>query len=153
MNPCTIDETIAITGAPRSGTSWLLELLRSVPEYKALREPLHRELAFRKYGFEWRTYLEPGTSSPLHRAYLDLVLTGRAGIPGWHFEASTRIGQLVEHATRNQLIVKFYRLNRMLVWFGQQFATRGTIFIIRHPCAVVSSMMNHGLWSEENLHG
>lgn len=37
MNPCPVKETIVIAVAPRPGTTWLLEMFRSIPEYKALR--------------------------------------------------------------------------------------------------------------------
>jgi len=52
----------------------------------------------------------------------------------------------VEHATRDRLVVKFCRLNRMLHWFSNSFDVRDPIFIIRHPCAVVASMLKHDSW-------
>jgi hypothetical protein len=51
------------------------------------------------------------------------------------------------------MLVKFCRLNRMLHWFAGTFDVRGIVFIIRHPCAVISSMLRWGEWSEDNLHG
>ncbi len=150
----TVEETIVIVGSPRSGTTWLLELLRTLPGRKAMNEPLMYEEARHEHGFSWRTYLKPKEEAPTQKVFLETVLTGQLGIsPAWHFEADTRPAQLVHHATRDQLIVKFCRLNRMLHWFCQQFDVQGPIFIVRHPCAVVSSMMRHGEWDEEDLHG
>jgi hypothetical protein len=106
------------------------------------------------HGFSWRTYLEPEKGAEEQRAYLETILTGQLGIsPAWYFEAENRPAQLVEHATRSRLVVKFCRLNRMLHWFCRQFDVRGPVFIVRHPCAVVASMLRHGAWDEGDLHG
>ena len=143
-----------IAGSPRSGTTWLLELLRTLPGYKALNEPLMYQDARNGHGFSWRTYHDPGEEAVEHRDYLETVLTGQLGVsPAWYFESDTRPGQVVEHATRDQLVVKFCRLNRMLHWFCGQFDVQGPVFIIRHPCAVVASMLRHGAWDEGDLHG
>ena len=153
-NRCQIDETVVIAGSPRSGTTWLLELLRTLPGHKALNEPLMYGEARHEQGFSWRTYLNPKEEADEQRAYLKTVLTGQLGIsPAWHFEADSRLGQLVEQATRRKLVVKFCRLNRMLHWFIRQFDVRGPVFIVRHPCAVVASMLRHGGWDEEHLNG
>lgn len=151
---CSIKDTIVVAGSPRSGTTWLLELLRSLPGYKAMNEPLMHEEARSEHGFSWRTHLHPRASAPKQHDYLKAILTGRLGIsPAWHFKASTRAAQLVEHATHRKLVVKFCRFNRMLHWFAGQFDVRGPVFIIRHPCAVVASMLRHGGWEEEHLQG
>jgi hypothetical protein len=144
---CSIHDTVAIAGSPRSGTTWLLELLRTLPDYKAMNEPLMYEEARNGHGFSWRTYLDPGAEAEAKRAYLGTILTGQLGIsPAWYFEADSRPAQLVEHATRDRLVVKFCRLNRILHWFSNSFDVRGPIFIIRHPCAVVASMLKHESW-------
>ena len=147
-------DTIVVVGVPRSGTTWLLELLRTLPSYKAMNEPLMYEEARNGHGFSWRTYLDPDEKAEEQRAYLERILTGRLGIsPAWYFEADSRPTQLVEHATRDRLVVKFCRLNRMLHWFCGQFDVRGPLFIVRHPCAVVASMLRHEAWDEDDLRG
>jgi hypothetical protein len=145
---------VVIAGSPRSGTTWLLELLRTLPGYKALNEPLMYQDARNGHGFSWRTYLEPEEEANAQRDYLETVLTGQLGVSSaWYFEANSRPAQLLEHATRDRLVVKFCRMNRMLHWFCGQFNVRGPVFIIRHPCAVVASMLRHGAWDEGDLHG
>jgi hypothetical protein len=154
QSTCAIEDTVVIAGSPRSGTTWLLELLRTLPGYKALNEPLMYQDARNGHGFSWRTYLEPGEEADEQRAYLETVLTGQLGIsPAWYFEAENRPTQLVEHATRDRLVVKFCRMNRMLHWFCGQFNVRGPVFIIRHPCAVVASMLRHEAWDEDDMRG
>ncbi len=66
----------------------------------------------------------------------------------WLFDAETFSGRIIEHSQRDKLLVKFCRINRMLPWFAEQFDVRGIIFIIRHPCAVVNSMMRFGQWDK-----
>jgi hypothetical protein len=151
---CDLRDTIVVSGSPRSGTTWVLELLRTLPGYKALNEPLMYQDARNEHGFSWRTYLEPGEEADEQRDYLETVLTGQLGVsPAWYFEAKSRPAQLLEHATRDRLVVKFCRMNRMLHWFCRQFDIRGPAFVVRHPCAVVASMMRHGKWDEDDLHG
>ncbi|MCS4188215.1 hypothetical protein GGP48_002929 [Salinibacter ruber] len=119
-----------------------------------MNEPLMYEEARREHGFAWRTYLEPEATADEQRAYLRMILTGQLGLsPAWYFQAEMRPVRLIEHATRDRLVVKFCRLNRMLHWFCRQFEVRGPIFIVRHPCAVVASMLQHGAWDEGGLHG
>ncbi|PSO44675.1 hypothetical protein BRC21_01065 [Candidatus Saccharibacteria bacterium SW_7_54_9] len=145
---------MVVAGSPRSGTTWFLELLRTLPGYKAMNEPLMYEEARNGHGFSWRTHLDPGAEAEAKRAYLGTILTGQLGIsPAWYFEADSRPAQLVEHATRDRLVVKFCRLNRMLHWFCGQFDVRGPVFIVRHPCAVVASMLRHEAWNEDDLRG
>ena len=151
---CSIHDTVVIAGSPRSGTTWLLELLRTLPGYKALNEPLMYQDARNGHGFSWRTYHDPGEEAVEQRDYLETVLTGQLGVsPAWYFEANSRPSQLIEHATRDRLVVKFCRMNRMLHWFCGQFEVRGPVFIVRHPCAVVASMLRHEAWGEDDMRG
>jgi hypothetical protein len=152
---CSLETTVVIAGVPRSGTTWLLELLRTLPDYKAVNEPLMYEEAREENGFSWRTYVEPEEPATEKRAYLKQVLMGHLGIsPAWHFKSEIRLAQLFEHGTHDRLVVKFCRLNRMLHWFCSEFEeVRGPIFIIRHPCAVVASMLRHGGWEDDYLQG
>jgi len=145
---------MVIAGVPRAGTTWVLELFRHLPGYKALNEPLMYEEARQEHGFGWHKYVAPSECAPEQRRYLRTVLTGQMGIsPAWFFEADARPAQLIEHAARDKLVVKFCRLNRMLRWFADQFAVRGIVLVVRHPCAVVASMLRHGAWDEDKLHG
>jgi len=151
---CRIQNTLVIAGVPRAGTTWMLELLRHLRGYKALNEPLMYEEARNDYGFGWHKYIAPEEAAPQQRRYLETVLTGQMGIsPAWFFQGETRPGQLLEHATQDKLVVKFCRLNRMLHWFVRQFEVRGLVLMVRHPCAVVASMLRHGAWDESDLHG
>ena len=144
-----IEDTIVVTGAPRSGTTWLSEVVSSLPGYARYDEPLHLT-AFpktRTNGFEWRTYLDPYYDADEQAAYLLSVFSGRSG-NGLRLDAATRIGRLMELVRSRRQIVKFVRAGRMLQWMACHFDLRGIHFIIRHPCAAVSSMIKHRDWSD-----
>lgn len=86
--------------------------------------------------------------------YLRSALSGQIGEPEtWRFQSRPQLGRLIEHATRNRLVAKFCRLNRMLHFFHEQYDVRGIVFIVRHPCAVVSSMLDWYTWEEGELSG
>lgn len=154
VSPANPKKTIVVAGSPRSGTTWLAELLRSLPNYKFLNEPLlptnNPEVC--KLGFEWRTCIDPASDQPEARAFFRRVLSGQVPHgPLWHYESSTAVGRLLEHAVNRQLVVKFCRAGRLLHWLHDTFTPRGTVLLIRHPCAVMASMMNHGGWDDENF--
>jgi hypothetical protein len=146
LAPCNLKDALVIAGAPRSGTTWLLEVLEGLPGYKALNEPLLRQGTRAKHGFRARSYVAEGRGdSPERKAFLADVLSGRVGSDlRWSFRGEGRRKGLLVHAQNRKMLVKFCRLNRMLPWFGEHFDTRGLIFVVRHPCAVISSMLRFG---------
>jgi hypothetical protein len=141
-------DTVVISGPPRSGTTWLAELLRELPkDYKLISEPLRLSTSVpaRNAGLSWRTHIEPTGQRSEVKEYLEDVLHGRVGLgPAWHFRSERPSQKLLEHVTCQKLIVKFCRANRMLHWIGREFEVRGTVMIIRHPCATISSMLRMG---------
>lgn len=151
---CDLRDTIIVAGAPRSGTTWVAELFRELDGYKLLNEPLFLSNypKAQEAGFSWRTYLLPDAHAPRAEAYLHDALTGRMPLgPGWYFQRNSALGRLVEHATHRRLVVKFCRAGRMLRWMTSTFDVRGTVLVIRHPCAVVASQLHHGGWEAEGL--
>ena len=146
LAPSDPANAMVVAGAPRSGTTWMLEVLEGLPGYKALNEPLLRQSTRSAHGFRARSYVTEGRGdSPEKRAFLTDALSGRAGPNArWAFPREGRRVALRAHAQNRKMLVKFCRLNRMLPWFGRQFQPRGLIFVVRHPCAVVSSMMRFG---------
>jgi hypothetical protein len=149
-----ITDTVIVAGAPRSGTTWIAELLREVEGYKMFNEPLFlaNYPEAREAGFSWRTHIPVRTRNPEAEAYLRKVLTGRVPLgPGWRFRHTSASGKFIEHVTQQRMLVKFCRAGRLLRWMLECFDVRGTLFVIRHPCAVVASQLNHGGWDSEHL--
>lgn len=164
LGQCDIEDTIVVSGSPRSGTTWLSELLRVLPGYKAVNEPLHLDhspLARELERLGWRPYAAPGTDSPQLEELLRKAFTGHPeATPIFRLRGSNPASRLIYHATRKKLVVKLIRASRMLAWVSERFPVRALVSIFRHPCAVVASRINYrAAWreseppEEENLQG
>jgi hypothetical protein len=143
ITSCDIEDTIVVTGQARSGTTWLAEMLRSLPNYKCMNEPLstgsNPEVG--RNGFDGRNCLAPGDRLPEFEAYMERILTGQMYKSWlWRFEADNGVQRLAEQLSNRKLVVKFIRARRMVQWLPDRFDVRGAVHIIRHPCAVVASM-------------
>lgn len=140
--PCSLEDTIVVAGVARSGTSWLAELVMTLPGYKLMGEPL-------AYGLD-RADHNPALQSPDYedaelRTYLRDVMEGRCP-GGWRLGTDSRVRRLIRHGKRRRMVTKFIHGNRLLQWIARTFEIRGIILIIRHPCAVVASMQKYGAW-------
>ncbi len=157
-------DTIILTGSPRSGTSWLMKILRVIPGYTDLFEPLNPIYFPESFevGFQSRTYLPSSKDWQKGEKYLRKIFTS---LPiydssslkendkrkkfiilryGFFHQLSPEI--LMHQLVGNKLIVKFVRLNRLLPWVAERFQLRSMIFIIRHPCAVIDSQLKTGFF-------
>ena len=160
-----IKDTIVITGSPRSGTTLLMDILRVIPGYTGLFEPLN-PIYFpesTKLGFQSRTYLPSKKDWPEGEKYLRKIFSGdliydsswlqKGDYSKQNFNSiiSSYIDQLkpeklMHQLLGNKLIIKFVRLNRLLPWVTERFQLRKIIFIIRHPCAVIASQLKTGFY-------
>lgn len=147
LSSCQTEDTIVVSGAPRSGTTWLAELLRELPKYKMLNEPLRvssSALVKDIEGVQWRTYLDRETKFPELQAALHKALTGNvSSLWMWRFRSDHPVLMLYEHLRCHKLVVKIIRASRMLEWLSDQFPVRAIVHTFRHPCAVVASQMNY----------
>lgn len=138
-NRFDISNAIGIFGSPRSGTTWLMDTLSTLPRYLSISEPLHRVWypASLQHGFTPRTFIEPKKKSEMHRSYLEEVFKGNVVSTRPHF--GHRNIRKRFHADR--AVVKFVRGNRLIPWIVNNFDLRGTIMIIRAPCSTISSQI------------
>lgn len=134
-----IRDTIILSGSPRSGTTWLSEILNTIPRSCILWEPLNMDTIpyLNKLGFQWRTSISIGESRPSVESYLGGVLTGKK--LNSHITSRANLGELFRC---KHYIVKFCRAQRLFGWLADRFATRTPILLIRHPCAVIASQIN-----------
>ncbi|MCX6667997.1 MAG: sulfotransferase domain-containing protein [Euryarchaeota archaeon] len=149
-----IKDTILIIGSPRSGTTWLMEILGTISGYTYLFEPLNPMWFPGSFevGFSSRTYLKSESNWPEGEEYLRKIFTGRiANLPIKDNPMSDifqgfSVNNLLTHLFSNRLIVKSVNMNRMFPWISQHFHLRGIFYIIRHPCAVIASQIKTGLY-------
>ncbi len=141
MKKYNLQDTIIVAGSPRSGTTWLAEVLSSTRGYSMIYEPLHpsRFPEAVRSGFNARTYRPAGETWVAGEKYLEKVLTGK--ISSSRFEG---MGDFKSAILSHKLVVKFIRANRLLPWLSEKFNVRQIILLIRHPCAVVASQIRSG---------
>jgi len=140
--PCSLEDTIVVAGVARSGTSWLAELVTTLPGYKLLGEPL-------AYGLGRPDHVplcqHPSEENRVLQSDLAEILEGRRP-GGWRLGTESRLRRLIRHVDRRRMVTKFIHGNRLLQWLDGAFDIRGIILIVRHPCAVVASMQKYGAW-------
>ena len=148
-----IRNTLIVASTGRGGSTWLTEILATLPGYTVLWEPLHlgNNPGCKQHGFDWQNYVPQGAKSPRKKAYLQKLLTGS--------NLSTRVLTSLEFRPfrllhpRGGYLVKFVNANMMLPWLMEEFPVSG-VLMIRHPCGVVASQLNHGAWdhvTKENM--
>ena len=143
-----LSRTLVIAGSARSGTTWLAELISMVPRTAFLFEPLNldKHPEGQAAGFDWCTYFRPGDDRPAAEAFLRRALSGQVRST-W---TTKRIPLRRAMRPRNW-VVKFIRVNMLLEWMVKRFPIPTPLFVIRHPCAVVSSIMGYEHWQPPEL--
>jgi hypothetical protein len=144
-----LSNTYVITGMPRGGTTWMAEVLNTVSNSLYLHEPLKkgRIEAFQKIDFDWNQFIPENASWREAEFLFQKLFKGQVLNPAL-IERTANMDNLL--STR-KLVLKFVRLNRMLPWIVNHFPDLNLpMFIIRHPCAVIYSQMNHGAWNYVN---
>ena len=133
-----------MAGSPRSGTTWLSEILRTIPQSCILHEPINPNSVseVNALGLGWRPYIAPEVDWPETEEFMRRVLSGQ--ILCGH---TTRRTSLAEILRNEHWIVKFVRASRLLRWMTEKLPIRTPILLMRHPCAVVASQMRHTSWS------
>ncbi|XOV91905.1 MAG: sulfotransferase domain-containing protein [Bacteroidota bacterium] len=133
---------VIIAGIPRGGTTWLAELFSAVPNSAYIHEPLNlgriRQVQYLK--FHSRQYIPSDAKWEEAKNFMHDLVNGKIINPALLIH-----NQDIPALLRSEyLVLKFCRLNQMLPWFTKNVETLKPIYIIRHPCAVVYSQMNHG---------
>ena len=133
--------TIFLAGSGRSGTTWLADIIGTIPNIQQVFEPLSpvwdkevRELANwdKRDPYLRSVYLKPFGSYPRWHGYLQKVLSGQVR-NDWTDQKG--IGILP-----SRFLVKEIRSNLMLGYIYENFQP-SIIYIMRHPCAVISSRL------------
>jgi len=141
-----LSNTIILASSPRGGSTWLAEIVGTLPGYPLLYEPLNRNRnpECHRLGFTSVTYMpvDADADDATKKTYLYQVLTGA--------NLSSRLASLSHFRPDHYLrfkgyLVKFIHANLLLYWMLHQFPIRA-VFMVRHPCAVVSSQLQNPYW-------
>lgn len=141
-----VKNTIVIACTGRGGSTWLAQILSALPKHHLLWEPLHWRTNpdCQKFGFGRPVYIRPDGHTPEQYDYLLRILTGRT-LPS--AINSSRYFQPADLLQLQAYIAKFVTANMMLPWLVNAFGVRA-VYMLRHPCAVVSSQITHGAWED-----
>lgn len=128
-----VSRCILVAGAGRSGTTWLAELIASQMRCRIMFEPFNSELVQDFSAFNYFLYMRPQQQDDALLDYVRRVLSGAIRHP-W-------IDRQVNTIRPQYRLVKGIRSCLFLRWIHDRFPEVPTIFIIRHPCAVVASRL------------
>jgi hypothetical protein len=132
-------DTVLLAGSPRSGTTWIGKVLSAPRAYAMITEPIvPTRPDLREAGIGWRTYIRPNCDWVKGKRVFEDIFCGK-NMPLETFRDSSYADLLLSEA----LLIKCIRANRLLPWIIAHFRLKGTIYLIRHPCAVVSSQLLH----------
>ncbi len=139
-----INDTILIVGSPRSGTSWLMEILGNIPGYTYTFEPFNPIWCSnpQRWGFQNRLYIPDDRDWLEVENYLTDIFNGN--LVGFQHIYQTKPRYLINLFFAKKLIVKSIRVTRLLPWLVKRFDLANIYYVIRHPCAVISSQIKTG---------
>ena len=137
-----------ISGEPRGGTTWLMELLMNEKDC-IIWEPLHyKYLGAYNKGFLNQVghmpYIPENQEWAEAKEYFMKLFGGQLPY-GMNVNFQYKNNPLKEN--RN-LLIKFCRANMLLPWLNSQFPEIRPIYLIRHPLSVISSQFRHSSFNE-----
>jgi hypothetical protein len=131
---------IALVSSPRSGSTWLMELLASCPGVSYRDEPDHRSMIDTHQLLEINTRWSYGSLSPAERkAFVDYLsddarvrLFGPTSprCPGWQWQSDRRV-------------LKIIRMTSVIDLFPTDLGY-DTVYLVRHPIAQALSSLKRG---------
>ena len=118
-----------LAGAPRSGTTWVSNIINYRNSYRYMFEPFNCEQIGACRHFNFRQYLHPEDPGSLHAKTIDRVFEGRLR-HHWTDQQNRRI-------FADRLLIKDVRSNLMLGWLQKRYPS--TKFILLHHRKMSSS--------------
>ena len=140
-----VADAVLVFGAPRTGTTWFIDILNTIPDFLSIFEPLNPIWfkAAQEINITSRPYRNPEeTDLVLEELFRDL-LRGKIRSENPHIKMT--FYDIFKRVTSKRLLLKFTRGNRLLPWVSNNFKVDKTYLIVRHPCATISSQMQEGL--------
>ena len=133
-----IEDAILLFGVPRGGTTWFLNILSTINNYKPIHEPFNKNwFPIKNIHIGGRPYIFSKESNNTLEDYLNKVFLGQ--IPSFNPACN------LNNCFSKKILVKFIRANRLMPWISNHFKVRSMFLIIRHPCAVISSQIESGI--------
>jgi hypothetical protein len=148
--------TIALFAQPRSGSTWLAQLLHQIPKSIILNEPLWRGHLqthgvvpgkdegkldeVRALGFYYYQPIPEKAEWPEAKLFFDTLFRGGICKLGLY-----KLNRFHTLAGSEVFVVKFCYAHLLFHWLLTHFPIKPLV-LMRHPCAVVSSQLQHHAW-------
>lgn len=131
-------QTTVLYSSGRSGSTWLSEILGSVPRTRLIFEPFHPRRGLAELAEYRYRYIEPGREVPGLDAVYDAILNGKRATP-WteHLNNPTTM-------VYKRRLVKLVRANLLFPWLANRYPDQKHVLLLRHPAAVVLSQVRNG---------
>lgn len=143
------EDAIVLSCDPRSGSTWLSEVLEASTPSAVIWEPFHLDHVkqVRDLGFAWRQYIPPEADWPEADTLIRDILSGQV-INEWTSWASP----FKDYMNAEHLIVKCCRANGFLPWMVRNINfRRKPIHFLRHPFAIAASQIRMGNFGTSGL--
>ncbi len=129
------NNTVIVSGAARSGTSWLSEIINYKNTYRYMFEPLQHTHVPEASDFIY-PYLEKDQNAPAKfKELMDKIISGKIR-NDWIDKQNKRF-------FTNKRLVKFIRIHFMHAWLKKNYPQIKSIYIIRNPYSVSLSMIKN----------
>lgn len=132
----SIENTVLLASSPRSGSTWLQEVLNHDGRFRIMFEPFLPRRVPQVAALSERQYLQRHDKKDEFRKVVEAVLRGQIRNP-WVDRFNRRLWT-------DARLIKDVRCNLMLGWIRENFPQIRIVFLLRHPCAVASSRMKMG---------
>jgi hypothetical protein len=136
------EDAIVLSCDPRSGSTWISEVLSAATPSAVIWEPFHRDKVaeVNDLGFAWRQYIPADADWPEAEALIRKILSGGV-INQWTSWANPA----ADFVRAERLIIKCCRANGFLPWMIRKIAfERKPIHFLRHPFAIAASQIKMG---------
>lgn len=138
---------IIISGEPRGGTTWLMEILMNKSDC-LIWEPLHHK-HLKDYSENFYNqigqipYIPENEKWAMGEKFFNQLLNGQLpyGLP-INFQYNTKFEK------SDGLLIKFCRANMLLPWINKNFPETKPIYLLRHPLSVISSQLRHSAFKD-----
>jgi len=127
-----------LVGSPRSGTTWVEEIINYKNEYRVIFEPFQRAALWHDFR-EWE-YHPPGEANEAFAGRMRTTFTGKL--------RDRRTDSRNRKWLCRRRLIKSVRAHLLLNWLHAQYPEVPIILLLRHPCAVADSWQRKG-WTVE----
>ena len=139
-----LSDTVTIVASKRTGSTWVQELMSGGRGVCPIFEPLEGDPVAKRLPRGSEDIILAGERVPDLESFLAAAMRG-AHVTRW----SMRLASQRRLLAADRFVVKHVQLCRASGWLAETFRDTPMVLVVRHPCAVVQSMLTVR-WSGSN---